>query len=338
MPLHRNRMCSMERNRKRWNIVILIAILILVLVLLYSGLQILESTVLRKDTGANQEPSSLTITRDGVDYFPKQDITTILVSGVDTTGPMADSGSYNNSAVSDMVALVIFDESTGKMDILNMNRDTMTNIPVLGIGGKKAGTIWGQLALAHTYGSGLADSSENLRDTVSALLYGAQIDYYVTINMDAIQIINDAVGGVTVNVTDDFSAIDPTISMGRVTLTGDQAVTYLRTRYELGDELNLSRMERHQQYMQGFLEALRAKTESDAGFVLSLYSQVAAYMVTDCSTTAVTGLVDRYGDYELGQILNLEGENVKGKQYMEYHLDEEALDKLILEHLYDPKK
>ncbi len=328
----------MKSDRKRWNIVIIIAILILVLVFLYSGLQILESTVFHKNTGATQESPNKTIHRDGKDYFPKQDITTILVSGVDINGPMVDSGSYNNSAAADMVALLVFDDTNKKLDIINLNRDTMTDIPVLGIGGKPAGKIHAQLALAHTYGSGLSDSSENLKTAVSDLLYGVQIDYYVTLDMDAIALLNDAVGGVTVNVTDDFSAIDPTITMGQCKLNGQQATTYLRTRYELGDQLNLSRMERHQEYMNGFLDAFLAKQEADPTFILPAYEPVSPYMVTDCSTSAVTGLADRLSDHELDQILSLEGENVKGEKYMEYHLDEKALDALILEHLYSPKK
>lgn len=331
-------MCDMKRNLKRWNIVLIIAILILVLVLAYSGLRILESTVFNKDTGNQQGPPSKTIQRDGVDYYPKQNITTVLLAGVNTEGPMIPSGSYNNSAEADMIALLIFDESTQGMNIISLNRDTMTDVQVLGIGGKKAGTIRGQLALAHAYGTGMHDSSENLRDTVSKLLYNAQIDYYVTINMDAISLLNDAVGGVTVNVTDDFSAVDPSIPMGQVTLQGQQAITFLQSRRGLGDQLNLSRMERHEEYIKGFIDALRVKTESDSGFILSTYEQVSPYMVTNCTSSSVSGLIERYGDYSLGEMLSLKGENNAENQFMEYHLDMEALDALIIKYLYSPKK
>ena len=328
----------MKRNLKRWNVVLIIAILILVLVLVYSGLRILESTVFTKSTGHTQDAPSKTIHRDGVDYYPKQDITVVLVAGVDTEGPMVSSESYNNSAEADMVALLIFDESSQKMNVIHINRDTMTDVQVLGVGGKKAGTIYAQLALAHAYGSGLRDSSENLRDTVANLMYNVQIDYFITFNMDAISILNDAVGGVTVNVTDDFSAIDPTIPTGQVTLTGQQATNFLRSRYGLGDQMNLTRMERHQEYMQGFLTALRSKTQADATFLLSTCEQVEPYMVTNCTTGSISGLMERYGDYELGDMLTLKGENYTGNEYMEYHLDEQALDALILRYLYDPKK
>lgn len=328
----------MMRKNKRGNPVIIIAILILVLVLLYSGLQILESTVFNKPTTTDQGGTSKTIVRDGVEYFPRQDVTIVLLSGIDQTGPMEDSGSYNNSGEADMVSLLIFDEKEQKLDILSLNRDTMMDIPVLGLGGKPAGTIWGQLALAHTYGSGLEDSSENLRDAVSDFLYDAHIDYYLTMNMDAIALLNDAVGGVTVTVTDDFSEIDPSIHVGEVTLQGQQAVHFVQSRQNVGDELNLTRMERQKEYMTGFMDALKTRLDTESGFVSETYEQVADYMVTDCSVKVVSSLIDRYGDYELGQILTVEGENVKGKTYMEYHVDEAALDRLILQYLYAPKK
>ena len=44
------------------------------------------------------------------------------------------------------------------------------------------------------------------------------IDHYLAMNMDAVVEFNDAIGGVTVTVTDDFSKVDPTIPVGAVRL------------------------------------------------------------------------------------------------------------------------
>ena len=262
----------------------------------------------------------------------------ILLAGIDEYGPVQSSESYNNSGEADMVSLLIFNETDQSIDILTLNRDTMLEMPVLGIGGKQAGTMYGQLALAHTYGSGLEDSAQNLAKTVSNFLCGVRIDYYVTMNMDAISLLNDAVGGVQVTVTDDFSEIDPSIPMGEVTLKGKQAVTFVQTRQGLGDQLNLTRMERQREYMTGFITALKSSVESSTGFVASTYETVSDYMVTDCTVKAMTAFADRYADYELGDVVAIRGENVKGEKYMEYHVDEEAMDQVILKYLYAPKK
>lgn len=327
----------MRKRLSIFKLVLLISILILALIVIYSGLQVLESTLLRP-TVAETPVESRTIVRNGVSYFPRQDITVVMVAGIDQTGIMESSGTYNNPGAADMVSLLIFDHTNETINIIAINRDTMMDIPVLGMKGRPAGTTYAQLALAHTYGTGLSDSSINLRNAVSDFLYDLQINYYVTMNMDAISMLNDAVGGVTVNVTDDFSELDPTIPMGEVKLTGSQAVNFVRGRRGVGDGLNLNRLERHKEYMTGFLTALDAQMDSSKTSLLESYETTSDYMVTDCTTKTLASMMDRFGDYTIGELISIEGENVKGEQYMEFHVDEQALDDMILKYLYAPKK
>ena len=326
----------MRKRKNHKGVAYFCILLVLVLVMLYSGLRILESTV--SYNGSSGPVTTKTIVRDGVSYFPRQDITVVMILGIDRFGAVEHSNSYNNRGAADMVSLLIFDETNKKCDILCINRDTMLEMPVLGLGGKQAGTIYQQLALSHTYGSGLADSCENTRKTVSDFLYGIDIDHYVAMNMDAIGILNDAVGGVTVNVVDDFSEIDPTIKQGKMTLKGNQAINFVRTRKDVADQTNISRMERQEQYMDGFLDAVRAKQAESTEFVVSAYDDVKDFIVSDCSATVISGMMSRYVDYEVQDVVSPEGENVMGNTYFEFHVDEKKLDKLILDLFYAPKK
>lgn len=50
--------------------------------------------------------------------------------------------------------------------------------------------------------------AENTVDAVSTLLKGQKVDGYAMINMSAIQVVNDMVGGVTVTIEGDFSERD----------------------------------------------------------------------------------------------------------------------------------
>lgn len=313
-------------------IILRVAIILLVVAVLYCGVRIADGLLSDEEIPAPMPPSQK-ITYNGVDYFPRQDIVVIMVAGIDESGPVKDSGSYNNPGEADMVTLVIFDKTNEKMDLLTLNRDTMVDMPVLGLDGKKAGTYHGQLALSHTYGSGLKDSAENLKATVSQLLYNLDIDYYVTMNMDAIGILNDQVGGVTVQVEDDFSEVDSTIGMGNVKLNGQQAVTFLRSRQGVGNQLNLNRMHRQEIYMSAFVKELKKSLQNQENFAVDTYYLVEPYMVTDLSSSALVGLVEYYSDYEMGKTYRLEGENKVG-QFMEYHLDEDALNQRILELFY----
>lgn len=320
-----------------WKTVLLFAVLLLlILAMLYSGLQILESTVLRQaDSDSSGESKTLTV--DGVDYYPRQDITTVMVLGIDNYGSVESSGYYRNEGDADMVLLLIFDDSAETCSVLCLNRDTMLDMPVLGLHGETVGTFYGQLALAHTYGSGLADSCENVKTTLENFLTGLSIDYYVSLNMDAISVLNDAVGGVTVEVVDDFSAIDPSIGSGTVKLDGDQAVTFVRTRKDLGDQLNVSRMERHKAYINGFLDALLAANSADSSFIYETYDAVQPYIVTDCSANTLSSLINRCGSYALKEIVSPEGTNTLGTEHYEFQVDPEALSPLLLRLFYAPK-
>lgn len=326
----------MEKRKRIKDILFAGTILLLVAVMLYSGVRIWEYTNLRDAVPQQEVAVSKTISREGVKYFPRQDMTVVMVLGIDQFGPIQESGSYQNPGASDMDILLVFDEAAEVCHVLHLNRDTMMDIPRLGLGGKQAGTWYGQLAMAHTYGSGLEDSCENVKKAISDFLYGLHIDHYIAMNMDAISILNDAVGGVTVQVTDDFSAVDPSIQKGTMTLLGNQAVNFVRTRKDVGDQLNISRIQRHKDYLNGFLEAFKQKQEDEA-FILDTYEAVSPYIVTDCSVNTINGLISRYGHYAIGEVISPQGRNILGEEYYEFYVDEEALDELILRLFYAPK-
>ena len=312
-------------------------ILLLVLVMIVSGLRILESTFFYDKALAGEQIATKTVSKDGVKYYPRKDVTVVMVLGIDQMGPVQAVDPEENEGNADMVALLVFDEASEECTVLCINRDTMVNVPVLNDAGKAVGSVYAQLTLAHLYGTGMEDSCENTRTAVSNFLYGINIDYYVAMNMDAIAIANDAVGGVTVTVTDDFSQLDPDITMGEFTLQGKQAITFVRSRKNLGDQLSVSRVERHKEYVSSFLEALRQKLGDSDTFILSMYEELSPYIVTDCSAKVLSSLMQRYRDYPVREIVSPEGENVQGEQYYEFYADEEKLDELILRLFYAPK-
>ena len=107
----------MSKRNSFKKVAYLLAILILVLLMIFSGLRILESTV-----SSNQNPeetvASRTIVRNGIHYYPRQDLTVVMVLGIDRFGKVEPSGSYNNDGAADMVSLVIFDEKSKSCNVL----------------------------------------------------------------------------------------------------------------------------------------------------------------------------------------------------------------------------
>lgn len=328
----------MNKKRPLLGVAGLILALLLVLTGMICGLRYWESTNFYPDDAVEDTGSKKTIIRDGVAYYPRQNITTIMLLGIDETGPVKSSGSYRNKGEADVVMLLILDQEDETYTILALNRDTMLEMDTLGVRGEYAGKAYGQLALAHTFGSGLADSCENVKSTLTNFLPGLFVDHYVALNMDAIGLVTDLVGGVQVTVQDDFSSVDSTLGTGVVLLSGDQALNFVRARKDVGSQLNITRMSRHEEFMRGLMKAMNAKLEESDSFVLDLYDQIDEYMVTDCSVNTINGLLQRCADYTLKEIVSPAGTNTRGEEYYEFLVDEEALDQLTLRLLYAPKK
>ena len=328
----------MRKKKSFRGVIYFCILLILILVMIYSGLRLMESTDLFTGDESEQTAQTKTITRNGIEYFPRQDITVMMVLGIDQYGPVQSSNYYRNKGSADSIMLLIFDETNEECTVMYMNRDTMLDMDVLGVRGEYAGTNYGQLALAHTYGTGLEDSCLNMKNTLMNFMHGLTIDYYVSMHMDAIPILNDAVGGVTVNVVDDFSKVNPTITMGELTLTGDQVIDFVRTRKDVGDQKNVTRMERQKEYVQSFMAALYQKEHENINFLVEEYDVVAPYLVSDCPINTLSAMVSRYVDYEIKEVVTPEGENVIGDDHYEFYVDAEKLDELIVRLFYAPKK
>ena len=114
---------------------------------------------------------------NGRQYRRKPDVESYLFMGVDKMGAAQSSGSYNGGGQADVQLLVVVDQAQGSFRVLQINRDTMTDVEVLGVQGDVIGTEYQQIALAHFYGDGLEESCENTVRAVSSLLYGMDISY-----------------------------------------------------------------------------------------------------------------------------------------------------------------
>ena len=273
---------------------------------------------------------------NGTAYARREDLETVLLLGVDKFEGETPEG-YINNQQADFLLLLVMDKQNETCTPIQLNRDTMTQIQILGVTGEPAGTFTGQLALAHTYGSGEEDSCENTVLAVSNLLYGMEIDHYVSLTMDGVALLNDLVGGVTVEVLDDFSGIDDSLVQGEtVTLQGQQALTYVRSRGGMEDSSNLHRMERQRQYLAALQQQLKAAVQQEDGFTLDALLQLNEYMVSDCTVNQLSDLGDSLAAYQVNDILTTPGDAQEGEEFMEFTVDEAALQQLVMDVFYEP--
>lgn len=269
-------------------------------------------------------------------WYAERNVDTLLLMGIDNYDELGSDSSYNNTNQTDFLALYVRDQDSGRTSVLHLNRDTMTKITTLGVTGQVTGSRTAQLALAYNYGSGDHISSNNVVEAVEHLLYGIEVDHYITVTMGSVPIVNDWAGGVTVMIKDDFSSIDPALIQGQyVKLSNDQALTYIRARSGLDDSSNLSRMERQREYASAWVETARTKL-ADVEAVADLLMQMDNYYRTDCTIDELKDIAQGLSNSASMPIYELEGKSVKGEDYMEYHVNETALQKLVLELFYAP--
>ena len=261
----------------------------------------------------------------------RKDLKTILVMGLDKYERPEESWGYLNNQQADFLILLVVDEIAGECNVLHLNRDTMTEIPRLGVSGDSAGSFVGQLALAHTYGSGGSDSCLNAVKAVSKLLCGIKIDHYITMTMDGVEKITDLIGGIKVTVLDDFSNVDPSLVQGQeILLNGAQALTYVRARHDLDDSSNLHRMERQRQFMNALYEKLLQCAEEDSDFLVKMLVKLSDSVMSDCTPSQLEVLSNLMKSCTLKNITPLKGEAVKGDEFMEFYTDEASLKETVI--------
>ncbi|MFG3008487.1 LCP family protein [Streptomyces calvus] len=109
-----------------------------------------------------------------------------------------------------------------------------------------------------------------------------RVDHHVVVDFAGFKDMVDAVDGVEVCLREpvDDEAAELKLPAGRVTLSGEQALGYVRARKSLGDGSDTSRMERQQR----FLGALVNKVHSND----VLLNPVKLYPVLDAATSSLT--------------------------------------------------
>ena len=269
------------------------------------------------------------------EYREKQ-LVNILLLGIDSRSDTQYSdGRYGSQA--DFVMLLCIDKQEKSITPIHIDRDTMTDVPIYGPFGDPAGSRVMQLCLAQAYGSDIAEGSKNTEKAVSDLLAGIPIDYYVAMYLDGISTFNDALGGVTVTLEDDFSQLDPEMVKGKtIRLQGKQAEIFVRNRHDVYDVTNAMRMRRQRLYMDEALSLFLERTSSDLDFIGNLYDSMSGELTTDMERGVLINEVYKYSRYTCGDILTLAGTHSIGDDgFVEFYPDGQSLNTFILDTFFE---
>ncbi|MBQ6887284.1 MAG: LCP family protein [Lachnospiraceae bacterium] len=286
---------------------------------------------------------------NGKVYELNEELITILVMGIDketvtTVGGQSwteeEAGEYAGGQA-DALFLMIINPRDKNVYVIAINRNSMVDVDVWDENGNYKGVFTKQVALQHGYGDGKEESCKRQVKTVSRMFHNIPIHSYAAVSMDAIPELNDALGGITVEVLDDiiYPEYDMNLHQGDiVTLYGEKAYWYVRLRNENVFNSNELRLQRQKQYLTTFAAEAKNQATSDIRVAINLYNTVSKYMVTDIDLSSFTYLATEALGYnfDINNLYSLQGEVIQGNNFEEFYVDDNALQELIVKLFYEP--
>ena len=267
-----------------------------------------------------------------------EDILTFLCMGVDSRSGIEKEKTPGKAGQADALLMVVVNPRREEIQVIAINRDTMTDIEIYDTAGMYLEKEKAQITLQYAYGDGREKSCELMEQAVSKLFYGIPIHGYAALDMQSIGTLNDAVGGVDITVLEDMTKFKGTWTKGaQVHLTGEEALLYVARRDASYMGTNLGRVERQKQYLTAYVSKLKQKMKEDVTFLVTLMGKVQKHIVTSLTMQEITFLADNLLGYEfsMDNIINIPGESGMGEKHEEFYIDEAALKQIVIDVFYN---
>lgn len=265
-------------------------------------------------------------------YYYNYELLTFLVMGIFTE---EDKEPLEGEA--DAEFLCVFNPGTKELSVIGLNRNSMVDIDFYNDEGIYLVRQKAQLTLQHGFGINKEQGSALQVAAVQRLMRGIPINGHVTVDMQVVEQMNHAVGGVSVTVLEDLTEIDETFVQGdEVCLSDEQAFWYVKYRnpfiYGTADR----RLQRDIQFLQGFADKAIDKIHEDFMFPYHLYKECGEHVYTNISQDRIAMLLMLAKDCEVKDIrfYNLPGETKLGEKYEEFYVDEQQLLDMIVDIFY----
>ena len=269
--------------------------------------------------------------------YRKHDLTNILMIGVDwaDTEQAQEAARYKGQA--DFLQLVSIDKRNKTISTIHIDRDTLTPIRIYGPFGDYAGERETQICLSYAYGDSQEQSCENVVWAVSHLLGGIPIKGHMVMDIGGIAAVNDALGGVTVTLEDDFSHLDPEMTQGTtLTLRGKQAEYYVRSRMGVGAGTNISRMGRQRIFAENANALMVEGMKKDMNYIGGILDDVSDHISTDLSRGWMINTAYSSRNYERTGVHSIFGVHAIGEDgFMGFTPDPDSLGELLTSFFFE---
>lgn len=323
--------------------IFLAAAVVLLAVLIGTGAALLSGGETRRNvdstTGAptpfTTEPDAdweSTIVRDGVTYRLNPALQTILFLGADDGGTAVPGVAPGEGRRADTILLLLLDNQKQEIRLLAISRDTIVDVDVYAANGDYAYTVPTHINMQYFYGDSPTRSCYLMKRTVSRLLFGMRVDGSLALNAKGIITIVDQLGGLTVTMPDDYTEVDPRYQEGaKLTLTGKETEHLLRYRDTSTRGSNEDRVERQVHLIKALVNKLQASTGLKR--LEELLESAGSDVCSDLDAETLKKLVTYHLDPDT---LTLPGTVVAGDAHDEFHVDNAALQELLIELYYQP--
>ena len=219
----------------------------------------------------------------------KGDVVNILVCGIDYEEGRAYSSDGTNDGMTDMILYCQFDIKGGALRMLQIPRNSLVATK-----GRKVNLSNGKTYSASNYqinsvalsnGGNIAALAEVIYDQ-----YKLPIDYYVTIDMQALVEMVDNFGGIEVYIPHDMSFAGSALKQGYRNLDGAAAEFFVRCRHGEGySNSDIDRLNMQRYFYAGLFKRVRSMGITD---VLSQLDLVFSnYIHTDMDLTTIAKML-----------------------------------------------
>lgn len=276
---------------------------------------------------------------NGKYYRYKEGCINFLCLGVDKdTDKISDPNANGGMGQSDAIFVVSLDPDEKKMRIIGVPRDTMVLVDEYDVDNNYYGQELKQITLQYAYGDGAAWSCELTQEKVSELFYNLPFNGYCAVNIRAIAVINDSVGGVDVTIEEDLTSLNPDFVEGAtLTLDGEQAYSFIKSRDITQSQSAIGRLGRQKQYALAFVDKAKVAMKDDVTLPIELYNELQNYMETDITASELTYLATEIMDYEFSEedIYTIPVDVIRGEEYEENYVRSDEWYEMVLELFYE---
>ncbi|MBP3657261.1 MAG: LCP family protein [Clostridia bacterium] len=217
----------------------------------------------------------------------QDEYTNILLLGLDY-GPAGRRGSHNKARLqechADAVLLVSLNRTKNTVNLVSLPRDTLTYVP--GVRGLY------KLNAAVNCADTLEEGFERACDAASWLLGGVEVSLYCAVDMQTMEALGDAIGGVEFEMDMIYTGHHGRVyQRGWQTLDGEGIMDYLRARRNATiDGTDIGRTGRHRELMLAIFKKIRGNPQL-MGKILPLITDGDSGIMTNIGFGEITSLV-----------------------------------------------